>query len=261
MAAIPPQHPPRRKKPPHRPGTDPVPPAIREVLGLLELPPKPKAKLPVLPKRPSGGRELFTDPEQCEAETEYAFQVMRARGDFAVLRSDIRLPQTTWDRNFSDGEYQAISWFSKMHAVITGGFLKLDDDGRVISFAVPRHLTDREAEFLTRIAKDRAAVAEYGQVKAFMPEAYLVILDWVSAKKYPQFFKELDEKMPSKVEIAEQMFASTDENTLRRNLDGFFKGVCVWLAHVRAERQTLQDRRNAVQQEYGRNRRLRHENG
>jgi hypothetical protein len=230
----------RRKKwqKPWQPG-DPVPESVRSELNLPAIKRKPRAepKLPEVPKRPVGARDLFADPDQRAAEVEYAFQLMRARGDLEVIRGDIQITQTSMDRNFTQGEYEAICWFAKFHAIVIGGKL------------APEAAGDFEAR------------AEYAHVFERLPESFAVVLDWVAAVKYPQLFANLNETMPGKVKMAKAMFASVDEHYLRGGMDGFFKAVCQLLAHVRAERQTQLDRQRLIREQYRGNRRIGNENG
>jgi hypothetical protein len=214
----------RRKKLPWSPG-DPVPDRVRSDLGLSDL--RPRSIQSPLPAKPSrNARDLFTDHDQRQALIEYEVRRMRAAGVFDILPSDINVNQTSIDRNFTQGEFEAICWFSRFHAIVTGGKLAPETAG------------------------DFDARAEYAHVLEWLPEPYVVILDWVAAVKYPQFFQNLDEEMPGKVQMAKMMFAASDEKYLRGGIDGFFKAVCQLLAHIRAERQTQLDRRKLSRERY-----------
>lgn len=241
----------RRTKKPYRPGVDPVPEQVRRELSLPEIPKprrSPNSSVQAV-KPPAGARILFADADQRAAEIEYAFQLMRARGDLTVLRSDIVIPATSMDRNFSQGEFEAISWFAKFHAAMTGGCLRFLDGGAPAT-AHLAHLSDGERSFLRYVSTNSGARNEYGYVAERLPESFAAILDWVSALKYPQFFHDLDEKMPTKVEVAKSMFSASDEKYLRGGIDGFFKAVCQLLAHLRIEWQMLDERRKAVQERH-----------
>lgn len=213
-------NPPRRKKAPWKPG-DPIPDGAREDIGLPAIKRAPRAvpQQPELPKPKHGSRELFLDAEQRQALIEYEVRRMRAAGVFDIMPSDINVNQTSIDRNFTQGEFEAICWFSRFHAIITGG------------------------KFAPQAADGDPALAEYAHVLDRLPEPYVVILDWVARVKYPQHFKNLDEEMPGKVQMAKLMFAQSDEKYLRAGVDGYFKAVCQLIAHSRAERQTRLDRR------------------
>ena len=217
----------RRQQPPWKPG-DPVPERSREELGLPAIKRAPRAapQLPELPKPKHGSRELFLDAEQRQALIEYEVRRMRAAGVFDIMLSDINVNQTSIDRNFTQGEFEAICWFSRFHAIITGG------------------------KFAPVAAGNDAALAEYQHVLDRLPEPFVFIMDWVAAVKYPHFFANLDEEMPGKVQMAKLMFAQSDEKYLRAGVDGYFKAVCQLIAHARAERQTRLDRRQSLRGQY-----------
>jgi hypothetical protein len=217
----------RRQKKPWHPG-DPVPEKSRTELGLPAIKRKPCVEVvePELPKPKRIARDLFTDASQRQALIEYEVRRMRTAGVFDVLPSDINVNQTSIDRNFTQGEFEAICWFSRLHAIVTGG------------------------RFAPQQAGDRNALAEYAHTLERLPEPYVVILDWVARVKYPDCFRNLDEEMPGKVQMAKMMFAATDEKYLRGGIDGFFKAVCQLIAHVRITRRIELDRRKLVREEY-----------
>lgn len=219
--------PPRRKKAPWKPG-DPVPERAREELGLPAPQPKPRTKQAVLnlPKPVRNARDLFMDLDQRQALVEYEVRRLRAAGVFDVLPSDINVNQTSIDRNFTQGEFEAICWFSRFHAIVTGG------------------------KYAPEAAGGFEARAEYAHVLERLPEPYIVILDWVARVKYPQHFLNLEEEMPTKVQMAKAMFAASDEKYLRGGVDGYFKAICAFLAHARAERQIQLDRRRLVREDH-----------
>ena len=248
MNAQTPPKPPRTRKP-HRPGIDPVPAKVRAELTLAVLAPKPspKAELPALPKRPTGARELFADARQRAAEMEFAFQKLRADGNLNALRSDVQFVGTSMDRNFSQGEFEAICWFAPFHAIVIGGMLKLRGD---VLDAALAELDEYDIRLLNHVLRDPVARAEYADVAGQLPEAFLIIMEWVAARKYPQFFVRIDEPIPNKVELAAAMFASTNDACLRANLDGLFKGVCQVIVDARARRETLANREQSQQEGY-----------
>jgi hypothetical protein len=226
----------RPKKKPWKYG-DPIPSGARAAVGLPEIPAPDKlgSKLPISqpPKAPRNTRDLFTDPEQRQAIIEYEVRRMRTAGYIGVVPSDIDVRRTSIDRNFTEGEHDAACWFIRVHAIVLGGRPELVLD------------------------LDMATKAEYAHVLEKLPEAYQVIFDWIAMVKYPKVFQRIDETLRGKVEVARHMFASTDEKYLRGGFDGYFKAACAFLAHVRAERQTLLDRRKLIHQEYTQRKKLR----
>ena len=243
----------RRKKKPHRPGVDPVPEHVRLQLGLPTVERQQHSNFhedQLAPGAPNGGvkrarvKYLFTDIDQREALVEFAVQDLKARGIFDGGTDGINVDQTSMDRNFTSGEFEAICWFARVHAEVEGGHGGgTVDYGGVSGGGNPgNRLPLSKAEF-----EDRGG---YAFVLERLPESFVMFLDWVSHCQYPECFTDTSIPMPGKIRMGKAMFDAKDEKYLRGGVDGFFKAVCQVIAHWRGERETMLRRRRLVREEY-----------
>jgi hypothetical protein len=202
--------PPKRRRKPWKPG-DKVPDRIRAELDLPAIPPPPKREDKKLAPVARHASSLFTGPDHKSALLAFALSDLKAKGVFDVDPACIDISQTSLDRNFVPAEYEAIVWFADVCSTFQAG--------EPVSYA---------------------AGVEYGYVIERLPEAYLEFLEWVSHCQHPKRYRG---KPSNKADRARSIFSGQDGKTLRANLDGYFKAICQAIAHLRAERETLLQRR------------------
>jgi hypothetical protein len=248
----------RRKKNPYKPGVDKVPPHLASEIKQLGLPTPERSQqgdfdVDQIAQGAGAGvlrarvKTLFMLPDQKSALIEQAVRDMRAKGMIEISADDIIIPETSMDRNFLPGEYDAISWFVRVHAVVEGG-----SPSSTNYSSAPRSDTHNRLPFSEQEEYDRR---EYAYVHEGLPEAHLVLLDWVSWCMFPGSFEKRG-KPPSKVQVAQTMFDASDAKYLRGGVDGHFKAVCQLIAHCRSEYDTRMRRIALVKQEYTKYRRI-----
>jgi hypothetical protein len=207
------QRPPRRKKAPWTPG-DPIPGKVEREFDFPPVAPPPPPETPPKPPAPRRAAALFTLPEEREALVEFAVADLKRRGIAALDRGDIIIHGTTVDKNLSPVEYEALCWFLDIHTISD-----TRDGGRAPTqgFEAYTYIVDR------------------------LPEPFLVFLDWVGRCQYPKRYG--PGKPASKLTMARGMFQPTEEKYLRGGIDGYLQAIAQAIAHARAERETLVERR------------------
>lgn len=232
---------PRRKKDPYIPGKDEVPAHIRAQYGI----PNPHRRQhshfhadQLAPGAPHGGiirsrvRSLFTTPQQKQALVEFVLQDYKAKGVTDITRDEINVDQTSIDRNFSAGEYNAICWYVETHA-------KVEDKGAgIVDYDhAPKGEPHNRLPFGE---EEERARAEYAHVNAQLPKEYRAFLRWVVRCQSVEESSEPAGRVPGKVAMAKMMFWTdedkrSNDNYLRGGVDGYFKAVCASVAHARMD--------------------------
>jgi hypothetical protein len=199
------------------------------------------------PGSPNGGvirsrvKYLFTPKAQRRAMVEIALTDLQGRGllKSQTAKQNVAEP-TSLDKNLNPPEFDAIEWFSKVHADVEG------KRGGTINYSGSTRSTRHDRlPYSDEEGLDRA---EYAHVVSRLPEAYLAFLDWVSKCQWPECFDDL-QQVPGKLRLARSMFNSEDDKYLRGSVDGYFKAICQSITHARAERQTLLARRAIARKE------------
>ena len=220
----------RRKKKPHVPGKDKVPPHLSEEIKQLGLPANEDVSRfeidNLTPAAPGSGvlrarrKTLFTLDEQKEAQIEQAIQIMRAKGLAEIRPEDVVLDKTSIDRNFDlrPGPYLPSCWFLRVHAIV-----KSDGDPSITNYdGSPRGDPTNKLPFSEEEQFDRR---RYAHIASRLPSAHLDFLLWVSWCMFPEHFEKWGSP-PSKVQFSGTMFDAQDAKYLRGASDGKFQGIC-----------------------------------
>ena len=204
------------------------------------------------PGAPHGGvkrarvRGLFMSMDQRESEVEFAIADLKAKGLFNEenvdddIRAHLDGKSTSMDRNFTSGEWEAISWFCRVHAQAEGG-----RGGIIANYSGMSGGTNLNRDALS--AAEYAERSEYAYVVDQLPESHFCFLDWVTRCQYPECFPAHHGQPPGKIRMGSFLFNANDEKYLRGGVDGFFKAVCQLIAEIRGRRATLLNRRRMVE--------------
>jgi hypothetical protein len=164
-------------------------------------------------------------PADREAIVEFALKDLLVKGILDPRREEIQIAGTSIDRNLNQAEYDALCWFLDVHTAID-----------------------------TNIGAASSQEAEYTDVTLRLPEPFLVFLDWVGRCQYPKRYSSA-KGPPTKLQMARAMFVPSEEKYLRGGIDGYLQAIAQEIAHIRAERETLLQRRAAIREEYEKHRR------